>query len=100
MIKGAALVSALVAVAALPATAAAHKYTAYAGEAGKPPASAPKTATLNAFQPSKIKVRAGDRVQYLNNAFHTVSVLAKGSDAPALAVPDPGATYSGINDPH
>ena len=86
-------------LAGVPASASAHKYTVYAGDAVKPPSSAPKGATLNRFLPAKLKVRAGDKVTYLNNAFHTVTVLAKGQAAPPLAIPDGTATYSGINDP-
>ena len=96
------IVAALAAVGvlgALPAAASAHRYTAYAGEAAKPPASAPPTSTLNVFQPAKLKIRAGDKVQYLNNAFHTVSVLAKGFNPGGVGLPVPGATYSGIKDP-
>ena len=96
------IVAALAAVGvlgALPAAASAHRYTAYAGEAAKPPKSAPPTSTLNVFQPAKLKVRAGDKVRYLNNAFHTVSVLGNGVARPPIAVPAPPATYSGIKDP-
>lgn len=84
---------------ALPAAASAHAYTVYAGEPGPPPKSAPKGAELNLFMPNKLKVRAGDSVTYLNNAFHTVSILGKGVAFPPIAVPDGTATYSGINDP-
>src|SRR3954447_4686073 len=83
----------------VPATASAHKYTVYAGDATQPPKSAPTGTTLNRFLPAKLKVRAGDKVSYLNNAFHTVSVLGKGVPFPAIGVPDGTATYSGINDP-
>jgi plastocyanin len=86
-------------VLAVPASASAHKYTAYSGEAKTPPKSAPATTELNVFQPAKLKIRSGDKVQYLNRAFHTVSVLAKGASRPPIAVPAPGATYSGITDP-
>jgi len=91
-------VAAIGALGALPAAAQAHKYTAYAGEAARP-AGSPGSAEINAFEPAKLKVRAGDSVKYLNNAFHTVSVLAKGSTPPPLAIPAAGQTYSGINDP-
>jgi plastocyanin len=90
----------VVGMLALPSAAAAHKYTAYAGEAGAPPKSAPSTTELNVFQPAKIKIRTGDKVEYLNHSFHTVSVLAKGQSRPAIALPVPGETYQGINDPN
>src|SRR5689334_17393426 len=89
-----------VAVLAVPGVASAHKYTAYAGNPGRTPKSAPKSTELNQFFPQVMRVRKGDRVTYLNYAFHTVSVLGKTAPAPALALPDPsGAKYTGIQAP-
>jgi plastocyanin len=86
-------------VLAVPGVASAAKYKAYAGEAVRPPKSAPKGTALNAFQPARMKVRAGDTVQYLNNAFHTVSVIGSDVKPVGLAGPDGTEKYSGINDP-
>src|SRR3954447_103039 len=99
MKHGAVAIATLVGVMALPAAASAHRYTAYVGSPGKAPATAPPGTELNQFFPAKIKVRKGDSVRYLNNAFHTVSILGRGLSRPPLALPDPTATYSGINDP-
>ena len=101
MRKGATAVAAvLIAAAALPATASARSYTAYAGDpSAKAPKGTPGGTTLNAFLPTKLKVRAGDKVKYTNFTFHTVSVLAKGAAPPPLAVPSTTETYTGILDP-
>jgi plastocyanin len=84
----------------LPAVAsAAHRYTAYAGsKSPTPPKSAPASAFLDEFFPGHITIRAGDRITYRNSTFHTVSTLPRGTRRPPLALPQPGATYSGIND--
>jgi plastocyanin len=98
MRRAVAAIAVIGAIVALPAAAQAHKYTAYAGGAGRTPSTAPASTELNVFQPARMKIRAGDKVAYRNFAFHTVSVLGKGVAPPPLAVPVPGATYSGIND--
>jgi plastocyanin len=99
MRKGAATIVALMAVLALPASASAARYTVFAGNPGKTPSSAPASTSLNRFFPDRLRIRQGDRVTYVNGTFHTVSILAAGASRPPLAVPQPGATYSGINDP-
>jgi plastocyanin len=87
-------------VGALPATASAHKYKVFAGTpTAKLPATVPETTQLNRFYPGKLKVRAGDKVQYTNYFIHTVTALGKGEKRAGLAAPAPGKTYSGINDP-
>src|SRR4051794_13256516 len=87
------------AVLAVPATASAHQYKAVAGPPAPPPKSAPKQTSLNRYFPSALRVRAGDSVRYKVNIAHTVTVLAKGAQAPPLAVPDPtGATITPMTD--
>jgi len=103
MKRGAATIVALTAVLVVPASASAHRYTAYTGSPTKTPSSAPPTTQLNRFFPAKLKVRAGDSVRYLNASGlpHTASILAKGTPVPPVAIPgSTGATYSGINDPN
>jgi len=99
MKRGLVAIATAVGVIALPGAASAKRYTAYTGEAAPAPKSAPKGTTLNAFQPAKIKVRAGDSVRYLDFSFHTATVLGKGVARPPLAAPAPGQVYSGLKDP-
>jgi len=94
-----AVVAVLGALAAVPASASAKTYSAYAGNPGKVPRGVHEQTVLNRFFPARLKVRAGDKVRYTALTPHTVSVLAKGTAYPAGAVPAPGETYSGINDP-
>jgi plastocyanin len=84
----------------LPAAAsAAHRYTAYAGsKSPTPPKSAPPSAFLDEFFPGHITIRAGDRITYRSSTFHTVTTLPRRATRPPLALPQPGATYSAIND--
>lgn len=91
----------LAAVAALPASASAHRYTAYAGTPVAKLKGLPEAAQLNTFFPAKLKVHAGDKVRYRIGAFpHTVSVLAKGATRPGLAGPvTDGSTYQNVLDP-
>jgi plastocyanin len=88
-------------VAALPATASAHRYSAYAGTPVAKLKGLPEAAQLNTFFPAKMKVHAGDKVRYTIGPFpHTVSVLAKGTTRPALAGPvTDGSTYQNVLDP-
>jgi len=91
--------AAMLVAVAVPATAGAHTWTAWAGSPGKAPAGTPKQAELNLFFPATIRIRQGDSIRYRNNEFHTTTILAKGQKAPALFMPDPtGAKYQGIND--
>ena len=94
-LAAAALVAALVG----PGTASARTFDAWAGSPGKAPSGTPKNASLNLFFPATLRIRAGDKVRFRNNEFHTVTFLGRGAKAPALFVPDPtGAKYEGIND--
>jgi plastocyanin len=95
------LVAAVAACAllALPATAGAKTWTAWAGAPGKAPAGTPKNGDLDAFFPSTLRIHQGDSVRIKNNEFHTASFLAKGQKFPAPFAPDTtGGTYSGLND--
>jgi plastocyanin len=88
-------------LAALPASASAHRYTAFAGNPGKPPKGVNDQTVLNRFFPAKVTVHVGDKVRYSALTPHTVSVLAPGTAYPAAAIPDPaGGTYGNdIADP-
>jgi plastocyanin len=89
----------LAALFAVPGSAAAHTWTAWAGSPGKAPAGTPKGAEINLFFPSALRIRQGDSVRFRNNEFHTATFLARGKKAQAPFVPDPsGAKYEGIND--
>jgi len=89
----------VIGVLATPGAAAAKRYTAYTGEAAPAPKSAPEGTELNAFQPARLRIRAGDKVRYLDFSFHTATVLGNGVARPALAVPAAGQVYSGLTDP-
>jgi plastocyanin len=91
---------AALALLALPATAGAKVWTAYAGSpVTKAPSGTPKQAELNLFFPSTLKIHQGDSVTVRNNEFHTASFLAKGQKFPAPFAPDPtGGTYNVPND--
>jgi plastocyanin len=87
------------ALLAVPATAGAKTWTAWAGAPGKAPAGTPKNTSLNVFLPSTLKIRQGDSVRIKNNDFHTASFLARGQKIAAAFTPDAAAaTYSGLND--
>ena len=99
MRTGLAAVVAVGALAAVPSAAAARTYSAYAGNPGKVPSSAPPSTQLNKFFPATLKVRAGDKVKYASGFIHTASVLGRGVARPPLALPDPsGAKYPTLND--
>ena len=89
-----------VALLAVPASAGAKTWTAYAGSpVTKAPSGTPKQASLNLFFPSTLKIHQGDSVRIKNNEFHTASFLAKGQKFPAPFAPDPaGGTYDVGND--
>jgi len=87
----------VVAAFAVAGTAQAASWQVSLGEQAPPPKGTPKGATLNAFFPSKLAINAGDSVTFASASFHTVTYL--GGKAPAaLFAPDPGKTYTGIND--
>jgi plastocyanin len=87
------------ALLAVPATAGAKTWTAWAGSPGKAPSGTPKQASLNLFFPSTLKIHQGDSVRIKNNEFHTASFLAKGQKFPSPFTPDAaGATYTDLND--
>ena len=94
------LAAAVVALLAVPASAGAKIWTAYAGSpVTKAPSGTPKQAELNLFFPSTLKIHQGDSVRIRNNEFHTASFLAKGQKFPAPFAPDPaGGTYNVPND--
>src|SRR6476619_6029165 len=77
MRTGLAAVVAVGALAAVPSAAAARTYSAYAGNPGKVPSSAPPSTQLNKFFPATLKVRAGDKVKYASGFIHTASVLGR-----------------------
>jgi plastocyanin len=85
---------------AVPATAGAKIWTAYAGSpTTKAPSGTPKQASLNLFFPSTLKIQQGDSVRIKNNEFHTASFLAKGQKFPAPFAPDAsGAAYADLSD--
>lgn len=82
---------------ALPAAASAATKTVVAGPPGKPPANTPKDADANAFFPSTLKVRAGDKVKFQIAGFHTINFPKKGDPAPALVIPN-GQLTAGVKD--
>jgi plastocyanin len=94
------LAAAAVALLAVPATAGAKTWTAWAGSpVAKAPSGTPKQGELDQFFPSTLKIHQGDSVRVKNNEFHTASFLAKGQKYPAPFAPDPaGGTYQIPND--
>lgn len=98
MKRGAAAVAAIAVLGVVPATASAHKYSAYAGNPGKTPGNVSPATQLNRFFPATLKIRAGDKVTYANQFLHTVSVLAKGQKRPSLVAPDGTNKYDTILD--
>ena len=79
--------------------AAARTWTVWTGEQTKPPADAPKSATLNQFFPAVLKINAGDRVRFVNQAFHTVTFMPSHEADHPVVLPDPeGGTYGVPND--
>lgn len=59
---------------------------------------APADGDLNAFFPSRLTIHAGDRVRFVFEGFHTVTLPAKGQPDPALVQPDASRPVSGVND--
>jgi plastocyanin len=76
----------LIAVFALPASAAARTKTVYAGE----PPSADKVlqkygGSVNAFFLNRVTIHTGDSIKFLNNGFHTVDLPDRsGQDLPLI----------------
>jgi plastocyanin len=58
----------------------------------------PPVAQDNAFYPKRITVARGDRVSFKILGFHNVLSVPKGTEAPALFVPNPADPVSGAKD--
>jgi plastocyanin len=71
--------------------------------AGTPPKGVlkgvPPIALDNAFYPKKVTINKGDRIAFRIAGFHNVLSVPKGTEAPALFVPNPDAPVTGAKDP-